>query len=63
MMTLVPGHRLCVLKHTRVEQIYDTANPAGMTDHTDFFPASIGALSTKFYSQYIQNIGTTAFST
>lgn len=63
MTILVPDHWMCVLKHTRIEQIYDAANPAGLTDHTNIFPASIGALSTKFYSQYTQNIATTAFST
>lgn len=49
-MILIPEHCLCVLKLTRIEQIYDAADPACLSYHTDVFPASTGALSPKFHS-------------
>lgn len=44
---LAPDYCMCVLKLTCVEQIYDAADPACLTDHADVFPASNGALSSK----------------
>lgn len=58
-MISVPDHYLCGLKHTRIEQIDDAADPACLTDHADVFPASTGALPAKFRHQYPQNIAIT----